>query len=245
VKHVLDKFRHKLPKEDLKRLGKDVAKKLVASDYKNNRVNDPSEALSSKQSKKIRQYVQEFLERAVQKFDARQKEKKATGRDPSHGSHTPQGQQDGKMETPAGSTTPQDEPMTQDGSTLSEFEDILSPGSAERKRKRDGEVPDSSGATPTDAGPDVKRLKEEDVALEGSATPPPPPPPPPASGAPPPEDEQQRALKEQEEALVRENEEAQRLEDEAAKTKKLESSADEMQREIEAAQNGKQEVLSH
>lgn len=245
VKHVLDKFRHKLPKEDLKRLGKDVAKKLVASDYKNNRVNDPSEALSSKQSKKIRQYVHEFLDRAVQKYDTRRKEKKVSGSDPSTEPHVSQNQGDDKTETPAESTTPQDEPMTQDGSIMSDVEDILSPGSAERKRKRDGEAPDLAGATPTDGAPDLKRLKAEEVIAEGSATPPPPPPPPPASGDTPLEDEQQCALKEQEEALMRENEEAQRLEDEAAETKRIENTADEMQREIEAAQNGKQEVLSH
>ncbi|KAF4956421.1 hypothetical protein FSARC_11557, partial [Fusarium sarcochroum] len=75
IKHVLDKFHHKLPKEELKRLGKDIAKKLVASDYKNNRVGDPGTPLSEKQAKKMKKYVHDFLDRAVEKYGDRQKRK--------------------------------------------------------------------------------------------------------------------------------------------------------------------------
>lgn len=246
VKHVLDKFRHKLPREDLKRLGKEVAKKLVASDYKNNRVTDPSETLTSKQSKKIRSYVHDFLQRAVQKYEARQKEK-TTGDEPSQGSDTPQSRLVNVAKSPNESTTPKDEPMRQDAPSLSDGEDVLSPDSAARKRKRDGDQLDSAIATPSDGGPEMKRLKEDEAVSLGAATPPPPPPPPPESDTPASEveDEQQRALVEQEEALIRENEEAQRLEDEAIKTKQREVAADDMQREIDALKSGNQELLSH
>ena len=57
---MLDKFRHKLPKDELKRLGKELSKKLSASDYKNNRVEDPSAELSDKQAQKIKKYVKEL-----------------------------------------------------------------------------------------------------------------------------------------------------------------------------------------
>ncbi|KAF4985174.1 hypothetical protein FGRMN_11271, partial [Fusarium graminum] len=73
IKHVLDKFRHKLPKEELKRFGKELAKKLVTSDYKNGRVGDPSAPLGDKQSKKMKKYVKEFLDRAVEKYGHHQK----------------------------------------------------------------------------------------------------------------------------------------------------------------------------
>ncbi|PHH79042.1 hypothetical protein CDD80_5756 [Ophiocordyceps camponoti-rufipedis] len=77
VKYVLDRFRNKLPKEELKRLGKDIAKKLVASDYKNGRVDNPSAELTEKQVTKIKKYVSDFLSRAVDKYQAHQKRKAA------------------------------------------------------------------------------------------------------------------------------------------------------------------------
>ena len=137
--------------------------------------------------------------------------------------------------------------MRQDAPSLSDGEDVLSPDSAARKRKRDGDQLDSAIATPSDGGPEMKRLKEDEAVSLGAATPPPPPPPPPESDTPASEveDEQQRALVEQEEALIRENEEAQRLEDEAIKTKQREVAADDMQREIDALKSGNQELLSH
>ena len=38
----MNKYTRKLPKDDLKRLAKEISKKLVASDYKNNRISDPT-----------------------------------------------------------------------------------------------------------------------------------------------------------------------------------------------------------
>lgn len=189
VKFVLDKFKHKLPKDELKRLGKEIAKKLVSSDYKNNRVDDPTAKLSDKQNKKIKTYVKDFLDRAVHKFGSQQKAK------------------------------PDD-----DGEQIDLGESDAEDDAGEsRKRKRDTDGPETATATPSD-GPDIKRLKEYDGP---EPSPPPPPPPPPDAGR----LEESEAMRQQENELMRENEEAQRIED-AAKA-------------ADGDQNRKQEVLSH
>ncbi|KAK1957593.1 SET domain-containing protein [Colletotrichum sublineola] len=217
VKYVIDKYRHKLPKDDLKRLGKDVCKKLVSSDYKGKRVQDPTTPLDQKQARKVKTYVKDFLDKAIVKFKHFEQERgkaspvgkadKAENANPDSNGH--------RVDT-GGVATPVD---VADGVVLSDIEDAGSTGSPERKRKRgeEEEVPESLDLTPSDE-PLVKRLREDDV--EDGATPPPPPPPPPAdmeSTATPeePMTEEQRALKEQEEALMRENEESERLEEEA------------------------------
>ncbi|PGG95870.1 hypothetical protein AJ79_09829 [Helicocarpus griseus UAMH5409] len=74
VKYVMDKFKHKLPKEDLKRYAKEVGKKLVNSDYKNNRVDDPTK-VSEKQIKQIKKYCKEYFDKAVVKQRAYEKKK--------------------------------------------------------------------------------------------------------------------------------------------------------------------------
>ncbi|KAK1462791.1 SET domain-containing protein, partial [Colletotrichum melonis] len=202
VKYVVDKYRHKLPKDDLKRLGKDVCKKLVSSDYKRNRIQDPTTPLDQKQARKVKAYVKDFLDKAIVKFRHLEKEKATPESDIK------------KSKDPATSTNKEiDSPA--DDVVLSDNEDGGSVGSPERKRKREEEAAESRTLTPSDE-PSVKRLREFDA---DGATPPPPPPPPPADPAPTatpeePLSEEQRALKEQEEALMRENEESERLEEE-------------------------------
>jgi histone-lysine N-methyltransferase SETD2 len=239
VKFVLDKFRHKLPKDDLKRLGKDIAKKLVASDYKNNRVQDPTAKLTEKQERKIKTYVKDFLDRAVHKYESHKNETK----DGHNGNNQDQTAQ---PRAPGSSTeSPHDRndaELTAAEGTMSDL-DMDSPGSRKRKREGEGEGEgenvDSANATPSD-GPDVKRIKEDD-SFGAVASPPPPPPPPPADSAT--DDgaltEEQKALHEQEQALVRENEEAQRLEDEANNANGDGANMGEQ------GQSRKQEVLSH
>ncbi|KAE8144855.1 histone-lysine N-methyltransferase, H3 lysine-36 specific [Aspergillus avenaceus] len=78
IKYVVDKFKHKLPKEDLKRYAKDVAKKLVNSDFKNSRVEDPTK-ISDKQQKKIKKYCKEFFDKAVVKHRAYEQRKADKG----------------------------------------------------------------------------------------------------------------------------------------------------------------------
>jgi histone-lysine N-methyltransferase SETD2 len=197
VKHVVDKFHRKLPKEDLKKFAREVNKKLVASDYKNNRVSDPT-TISSKQAKKVKQYVQDFFEKAVAKYTAHEKKKAQVNAGTS-----------GSDEAPMSTTTPEkvnvvmsdvEDEADDDGSTSS---------LSGRKRKREDEV-ESPEQTPSET-PSVKRIKEDEQVADIPS--PPTPPPPPMDT--PPVTEEERTRREQEEALMRENEEAQRLEDAA------------------------------
>ena len=246
IKHVLDKFRHKLPKDELKRFGKDISKKLVASDYKNNRVEDPNAELSERQVQKIKKYVKEFLDKAVVKYNghqgrnAAQDSKQMAKQEMGHG---------GDKELEHGpSTTPSDSPPgpgeNGNNGVLTADDNAETPSDLDRKRKReDNDAIDSAGVAPSDCR-DLKRLREE--GDQQDVTPPPPPPPPADFCIEGVTTEEQRALREQEEALMRENEEAQRLEDEANHTKHMEEAADEMQKGIEgtrAVQNP--EVMSH
>ncbi len=228
----------------MKRLGKDIAKKLVASDYKNNRGRDPTAKLTDKQERKIKTYVKEFLDRAVHKYAAQ----KSEGKGAENGGTQDQGAVQKASGSPAQSPRDiNDGEQTGDGA-MSDV-DMDSPGSRKRKREDgegDGDVEgegegdnlDTANATPSD-GPDVKRLKEDDSS--GAVASPPPPPPPPPTDEPTDEaalTEEQKELREQEEALVRENEEAQRLEDEA-------NANGDGAGIDERGQSRKQEVLSH
>merc|ERR1712000_357611 len=109
--------------------------------------------------------------------------------------------------------------------------DGQTPSDGDRKRKRDDEGLESADATP--GLPDSKRLQTEE------SQPDPPPPPPPPSGGDTDgnpdgiSNEQQEALRVQEEALIQENEEAERLEEQANETEYLEGKADAMQKEID------------
>lgn len=227
----MDRFRHKLPKDELKRLGKEIAKKLVASDYKNRRVSDPTASLSDKQATKIKKYVKDFLTRAVEKYDEHQKKHGSGGAQKSQLQGASNGAADDSIKDLHLTNGTKDEDMADDDSSDVEVE---SPGSQELKRKRDNELLlDSASATPSEE-PSIKRIRSEEVTIEPS--PPPPPPPPPDAAV---EDEtlteEQKALQEQEEALMRENEEAQRLEDEAIKGKNMEEKIEEMRKDIALA----------
>ncbi|PKS11932.1 hypothetical protein jhhlp_001227 [Lomentospora prolificans] len=220
IRYVLDKFRHKLPRDELKRFAKDLGKKLVASDYKNNRVQDPTATLNDKQVKKVKSYVKDFLDRAVVKY--REHEKVKATRDATkgvNGERTASTSDPAPLDIPNGTLSKEDSLMaeiTPGGTSSPEDGESHSPGSPSLKRKRD-EEDEAPVITPVDElEPTSKRMKE----LDGGAAESPPPPPPP-----PPEDEgeateamlteEERDLRAQEEALIRENEEAQRLEDEA------------------------------
>lgn len=256
IKHVLDKFRRELPKEELKRLGKDISKKLVASDYKNNRVEDPSAALSEKQSQKIKKYVKEFLAKAVVKYNSQQKGHKPTLGSSSNTPMGGDGEADSsgtKVELVMGSSaTPVASPAVpnndEPAAAASGTENGQMPPDMDRKRKREDEEAAEAAAAAVSGARDPKRAREESDLAGGS---PPPPPPPPAEpdqeGLTP---EETRALREQEEALVRENEEAQRLEDEASKTAHMDLAPGEAQGDDSAAVDEargtqSQEVMSH
>ncbi|KAL8705012.1 MAG: hypothetical protein Q9201_001857 [Fulgogasparrea decipioides] len=182
IKGVMDKYKHRLPRDDLKRFGKQIAKKLVDSDYKNHRVEDPTK-ISPSQERHVKKHVKEFFEKAVSRKKERdEKEAKKRGRDvlseiapaadaPTEAKQDEESDGDQRMDlsddeaenpapditTPINSTTPVT-PADQlvNGDRL--------------KRKRDGEEESTGeGLDDVESTPN-KRLRSE--------TPPPPPPPP-------------------------------------------------------------------
>ncbi|KAJ3579111.1 hypothetical protein NPX13_g1452 [Xylaria arbuscula] len=222
VKHVIDKYKHKLPKDDLKRLGKEVNKTLVNSDYKNNRVDDPT-SITEKQQKKVKAYVKAYFERAVQKKQEYDKQKSACVSRDHSGSSQPS--------VTNGHDTSMDTPLNGDNGDIIMTDDEetgTSPASTDLKRKRPGDdIAETPDLTPSET-PFSKRLKENEN--DAPSPPPPPPPPPPDNGEPldaimtdqdnalgeqetdlldqqqQEEEEERKRLREEEAALERENE---------------------------------------
>ncbi|ROV98308.1 hypothetical protein VSDG_04482 [Cytospora chrysosperma] len=222
VRYVMDKFRQKLPKEELKRHAKDVSKKLVSSDYKNKRVEDPT-FISDKQEKKVKKYVKDYLDRAVEKYQELEKRRvertSQQGSEPKGLGAAPDTDAIASIETPGAS-----EPRAADEDAVMSDVDDTSRSSPERKRKRDEEDLLGASVTPEET-PSLKRLKEDERAEE--PTPPPPPPPP---GA----EMEVDMTPAQVEDLTREQEEAQRLADEAEQDRIRQEEA--LQRENEEAE---------
>lgn len=219
IKHVMQKFADKLPREDLKKFAKEVGKKLVASDFKNKRVEDPTK-ISEKQEKKVKSYVREYFEKAVAKkreMDKRKNEKAASGSSSSKDKDSVTNG-NGVMDEPEAD-------LTKDESDIDMSDDEKSDPlpatpsfseSTDLKRKRE----ESEFGTPGDDADSNKRLKEDESDLP---SPPPPPPPPPVDSMPfmegaddehlhvehvKEETEEDREMRKQEEDLMRENEEA-------------------------------------
>ena len=78
----MNKYKHKIPRDDLKRFAKEIAKKLVASDYKAGRVKDPTK-IDEKQQKKVKEFCKQFFDKAAYKHKKHEEEK--TGRKASKG----------------------------------------------------------------------------------------------------------------------------------------------------------------
>lgn len=189
---MVDKFKHKLPKDDLKRYAKDVAKKLVSSDFKNKRVRDPTK-IDDKQQKKVKKFCKEFFDKAVAKHQAHQQrkaEKLKEGGVENNPASPAIDQSDGEEET----------------ADVKMSDDEERSGGVKRKRDDlDGNTPDDTPASsikrqrsttppqapppamsPSDNDDDSMSMKSEEpdadadeVVLVGNPTPPPPPPPPP------------------------------------------------------------------
>lgn len=157
VMSVAAHYRKKLEKDDLKRLSKEVAKKLVRGDYKSGRVKDPAAKISSKHEKTVKTYVKDFMDKAVRKKEEREKARVARG----------DAVQDGNGASP---DTPQIEMDDTPGATAA-VEASPNDSSSELKRKREDEADDS---------PRNMRSRTD----EPLAPPPPPPPPPPAGDMP-------------------------------------------------------------
>jgi histone-lysine N-methyltransferase SETD2 len=218
----MDKFRHKLPKEDLKKFAKEIAKKLVASDYKHNRVEDPTK-ITPNQEKKVKKHVKEFFDKAVAKKAEHDRKKAEKQRKAETGIYsTKDAIVNGAPDSGVGSETPVkvEESDDMDMSDEEENEQVIPSGPATPilntpsdeglKRKRE-DLAESFNSTPSETP--SKRFKDEDA--EVAPSPPPPPPPPPAEDLQMQIDEEAE-LAAQEEALMRENEEALMLENEEA-----------------------------
>ncbi|CAN8097013.1 unnamed protein product [Discula destructiva] len=169
VKYVVDKFRHKLPKELLKKHAKDVNKALVASDYKHNRVEDPT-VISEKQVKKVKVYVRDFLDKAVVKHKEHEKHK--VDREAKHGTTTTTTDTSSASKAVASVETPG--PLNGDDDiVMSDVEDAPTSSPVKRKREEEDGAAMQASLTPDDM-PSTKRVKEE---TPEEPSPPPPPPP--------------------------------------------------------------------
>lgn len=211
---------------------------------------DPSSPLSDKQAKKMRKFVNDFLDRAVEKYGEHQKRKaaRASQKETKDGEGLDErADRNGgsAADRPAGSSHAKDDvPMADelDEAALSDNDGPRSSTSPDRKRKREVEVEASgSPSLASSEGPTVKRVREDEM---DEPSPPPPPPPPPQSAMENVMTAEQQALREQEEALVRENEEAQRLEDEANRTKCTEDATRGAEKDAPLASNEPSQ-LSH
>ncbi|KAF2858488.1 SET domain-containing protein, partial [Piedraia hortae CBS 480.64] len=72
--HVVSRYKHKLPKEDLKRWAKEFAKQMVESDFRKGIVKDPTK-ISEKQAKSVKKHAQIFFDKAVVKKEEAEQRK--------------------------------------------------------------------------------------------------------------------------------------------------------------------------
>lgn len=194
ISHVMNKYKHKIPKDDLKRFAKEIAKKLVASDFKAGRVKDPRK-IDERQQKKVKDFCKQFFEKAYQKHKKHELEK---------GSRRPKDKQGEALNGSVGaSPTISPAPLGTDADDVKlsddeadEADDNAQPSSAQspsdhngtlkRKRLPEAGLDNSGDSTMHDdreltASP-AKRLN---VSMEVDTPPPPPPPPAPPIETPP------------------------------------------------------------
>ncbi|EHA22428.1 hypothetical protein ASPNIDRAFT_51069 [Aspergillus niger ATCC 1015] len=173
VKYVVDKFKHKLPKDDLKRYAKDVAKKLVNSDFKNNRVGDPTK-IDDKQQKKVKKFCKEFFDKAVAKhraYEQRKAERQSKEPDSKPNDAAAEVVEDDGPDMKM-SDDEDDRVTAQDGETPTTMTEDLQ---GHLKRKREDEPSIGDGSMTEYTTPSSSKRQR-------SSTPPPPPPPPMSPG---------------------------------------------------------------
>lgn len=179
----MNKYKHKIPKDDLKRFAKDLAKKLVNSDYKSGRVTDPTK-ISEKQQKKVKQYCKDYFDKAASKHKKHEEEKatRKAAKAKSSSQVTP-----AQSPKPSLTETPKKEEDDED-IKMSDIEDHDGPSPSDSqsngylKRKRSESLVkmelDDDDLTKSPA----KRLN---IELSSIPAPPPPPPPAPPADTPP------------------------------------------------------------
>lgn len=226
----MDKYRKKLPKDELKRFAKEIGKILTASDFKHKRVEDPTK-ITEYHEKKVKKSVRDYFEKAVAKrvaYEKKKAEKKAA--ESLKNGQTPASVVSNDIDTPATADT--STPLDADAEDKAAMSDVdmsddelhgqsvpatpigESSGDDTLKRKRDEEAQQTPADT-DDAF--AKRFKADGTSIDASPGPPPPPPPPPADAQVPEqiEDEDPAAaeMRVAQEALERENEAAVREEE--------------------------------
>jgi hypothetical protein len=135
---------------------------MVESDYKNNRVSDPTAKISAKHEKTVKNYCQSYFHKAAEKYAARDSEK-------------PQSSQSQDATTNPGTEEPSTD-MKMSDNEIAAVEGASSPlpdDDSFLKRKRDS----ATGLDGTLDGASSPYKQQKSV-------PPPPPPPPPPAGAP-------------------------------------------------------------
>lgn len=170
----MNKYKQKLPRDDLKKFAKEISKKLVESDYKHNRVGDPTK-VNDKIERGVKKFAKEFFDKCVKRHvesERKKAEKKAQGpKTNGETSHTPPGEpeivkkdedhdEDIKLEA--------DEEML----GLDDDDEDVTPSDLKRKRE-------SIAMTPSDVIPKDEDSPTSPKKLKSNEAPPPPPPPPP------------------------------------------------------------------
>ncbi|KAI5295168.1 histone methyltransferase set2, partial [Ascosphaera acerosa] len=209
IMYVLNKYKQKLPREQLKKFGKELSHKLVSSDYKNRRVEDPTK-ISDKHAQKAKKYVKEFLDKAVVKHrhleEKRLREKTSEG----HQRQRDEGQQSTDPTPTAGEEAAdpaslENAVVDQDGDLIMSpmegsptaspatggnvLEDGTESGTAQKRKRETG---DGNDRNASESSPHLDGTRtHEDTGLPSSPKklrpnpgeedeqPPPPPPPPP------------------------------------------------------------------
>ncbi len=179
----MNKYHKKLPREDLKKHAKDVSKAIVRSDYKHNRVVDPT-VLTRDVEKSAKKYVNDYFAKAVKKraeYEVRRRAK-------AEANCGVDGGENAKPKSEG--TTPTDTPSESQQKKLEDDEEDV-----KMKMSDDDDHDVSMGPSNHDGAQDLKRkhdephdedakrLKEEGDSQSQESFPTPPPPPPP-SGAP-------------------------------------------------------------
>lgn len=191
ISHVMNKYKHKIPKDDLKRFAKDVAKKLVASDYKAGRVENPHK-ISEKQQKKVKAYCKDYFDKAASKHKKLEEEKSARKEKHDHSHSKPTSSQPTPSHSPPHTIThvdftPKKEEEDED-SKMSDIEEhaVLSPGDHTKfdslKRKRSADLDSMLKEEEDDLT--MSPAKKINLELNAFSTPPPPPPPAPPADTP-------------------------------------------------------------
>lgn len=182
IQYFVDKYKKSFPKDVLKQHAKQLAKKVVASDFKRDRVDNPSK-LSPMQKDTIKSFAREFFQSAFKKHKERERQKRKDKEQANqlklNGARSES--KDADSNTP--SETPARTPLYADNEgkidvSDDEGHDIDMPNATpadsdeSRKRKADDELDDGNN----------KRVRESQGESNGDFMIPPPPPSPPPVG---------------------------------------------------------------